>query len=463
MAAEVKRLRGAADGGADEEQPLYVPSLDSVDPAAGQMTAQPAPQPEPSPLLPESVVRAGYAVGRQEKDLRGMHPAFKAAVVVLLAVITAVAAWFMTGDGIINIDQTDVVLTEPGMPDFAAGDGGRPDAAADIEADASVPDESAPGVSAVPEIAARPAQPEPVAVPADTAVEVTESPDAAVQQKIEFVGTQPLRLEQPPLPEALPAGEDALIPLKPAGPPPVGRSFRDALKGGGKGPAMIELDAASFQMGSSGNSLNFDEGPRHTVRLPAFSMSKREITFAEYDRFARATGRRLPYDEGWGRGKRPVINVTWEDAVAYTRWLSAKTGKKYRLPSEAEWEYAARAGSDYSYWWTDTEGGIHANCFNCGSQWDGTSTAPVASFEANRYGLFDMTGNVQEWVEDCYHNSYTGAPADGNAWLTPHCQQRVVRGGAYSSPLDSLRSAKRAQLSQDTRLDNLGFRVVRDE
>ena len=155
--------------------------------------------------------------------------------------------------------------------------------------------------------------------------------------------------------------------------------------------------------------------------------------------------------------------MTWEVAVAYTRWLSSQTGKRYRLPSEAEWEYAARAGSNYSYWWTDIKSSIHANCFNCGSQWDGTSTAPVASFEANRYGLFDMSGNVQEWVEDCYHNSYTGAPADGSAWLTPHCQQRVVRGGAYSSPLDSLRSAKRAQLSQDTRLDNLGFRVVRVE
>ena len=101
---------------------------------------------------------------------------------------------------------------------------------------------------------------------------------------------------------------------------------------------MVELLPATFQMGSPGNSLNFDEGPRHTVKLEAFSISKREISFAEYDRFARATGRRLPFDECWGRGKRPVINVSWHDAVAYTRWLSKETGHKYRLPSEAQWE-----------------------------------------------------------------------------------------------------------------------------
>jgi formylglycine-generating enzyme required for sulfatase activity len=285
------------------------------------------------------------------------------------------------------------------------------------------------------------------------------------------------RLAEPVAPHTIPlldesaavatvGGEDEIGPaameyFEPVGPPPVGRSYRDALKGGGKGPPMIELDAASFEMGSPGNSLNFDEGPRHTVKLRAFSISKREVTFAEYDRFARATGRRLPYDEGWGHGKHPVINISWHDAVAYTRWLSKQTGKQYRLPSEAQWEYAARAGSNYSYWWAGSQGGIHANCFDCGSEWDGKQTAAVGSFPANRFGLFDMSGNVQEWTADCYHSSYKGAPADGSAWVTADCTQRVVRGGAYSSPLDSLRSAKRGQLNQDTRLDNLGFRVVR--
>ena len=241
-----------------------------------------------------------------------------------------------------------------------------------------------------------------------------------------------------------------------------GRSYRDSLQGGNQGPLMIELPAGSYQMGSVGNSLNYDEGPRHPVTLPEFSVSKFEVTFAEYDRFARATGRHLPYDESWGRGDRPVINVSWGDARAYTRWLSKQTGYAYRLPSEAEWEYATRAGTAGNFWWFNDNDNLHANCFNCGSEWDSKRTAPVGSFEANGFGLHDVAGNVQEWTADCYHGSYHGAPVDGSAWQFPECVMRVVRGGAYTSPLDSLRNAKRSQYDQDTRLDNLGFRVVRE-
>jgi len=245
------------------------------------------------------------------------------------------------------------------------------------------------------------------------------------------------------------------------------RTFADTLKIGGDGPVMVELAVAGYFMGSYGNSLNFEEGPRHLVRLPGFSIGKYEVTFAEYDRFARATGRRLPYDETWGRGDRPVINVSWHDAQDYVEWLTAQTGHKYRLPSESEWEYAARGGSYWMYWWMDAKDadasdGIWANCHNCGSEWDGVRTAPIGLFPANAFGLHDMTGNVQEWTADCYHESYDGAPADGSAWVRPHCTQRVVRGGGYTSPLDTLRSAKRGQLDQDTRLDNLGFRIVRE-
>ena len=144
-----------------------------------------------------------------------------------------------------------------------------------------------------------------------------------------------------------------------------------------------------------------------------------------------------------------------------------QTGHKYRLPSEAEWEYAVRGGSYWMYWWMDAEDAVAtddvwANCHNCGSQWDSVRTAPIGQFPANAFGLYDMTGNVQEWTADCYHESYDGAPLDGSAWVRPHCTQRVVRGGGYTSPLDTLRSAKRGQLDQDTRLDNLGFRVARE-
>ena len=239
------------------------------------------------------------------------------------------------------------------------------------------------------------------------------------------------------------------------------RSFRDALPDGSSGPLMVELPAAGYLMGSAGNSLNFEERPQHSVNLPAYAIGKYEVSFAEYDRFARATGRYLPHDEGWGRDDRPVINVSWNDAEAYARWLSEQTGHRYRLPSESEWEFAARADTTAAFWWDGVTGVNPANCFDCGSRWDGNSTAPVGSFQANKFGLHDTAGNVQEWIEDCYHPNYQDAPSDGSAWQSPGCTERVVRGGSYTSPLDSVRSAKRAQFHQDTRLDNLGFRVVR--
>jgi len=268
-----------------------------------------------------------------------------------------------------------------------------------------------------------------------------------------------------PAPASVSVSESAPAPepvLEPAPEPAAAfRTFQDTLNGGSQGPEMTALPAAEYLMGSPGNSLNYDEIPRHEVTLSGFSISKNEVTFAEYDKFARATGRRLPYDESWGRGNRPVINVSWGDAQAYVVWLSKHTGKNYRLPTEAEWEYAARAGSSAKIWWDSDEEVKPANCFNCGSQWDGQRTAPAGSFKANDYGLHDMTGNVQEWTEDCYYKSYTGAPEDGSARVTPICTQRVVRGGGYTSPLDTLRNAKRGQYDQDARLDNLGFRVVR--
>ena len=143
------------------------------------------------------------------------------------------------------------------------------------------------------------------------------------------------------------------------------------------------------------------------------------------------------------------------------RWLSDQTGHSYHVPTEAQWEFAARAGLSASYMWDVFSESVHANCFDCGSEWDKSRTAPVGSFPANYFGLHDMGGNVQEWTEDCYRASYEGAPADGGPMLIPECSQRVVRGGGYTSPITSLRSASRGQYDQDTRLDNLGFRIVR--
>ena len=160
-------------------------------------------------------------------------------------------------------------------------------------------------------------------------------------------------------------------------------------------PEMVVLPPGRFPMGcvSGKNCWGEEEKPVHEVRIESFEMSKYEVTFEEYDVFTDATDRKRADDEGWGRGRRPVINVSWDDAVAYTQWLSSQTGKTYRLPSEAEWEYAARSGTETVYSWGDKPGYIdeRANCDGCGSRWDGRMTAPVGSFAANRWGLTTCT------------------------------------------------------------------------
>jgi len=228
------------------------------------------------------------------------------------------------------------------------------------------------------------------------------------------------------------------------------------------GPLLVGVPGGVFQMGYSRDTLTPEETPVHQVQIPAFYIGRYEVTFAEYDRFARATGRDRPDDEGWGRGQRPVVNISWDDAQAYVAWLSGRTGKRYRLPSEAEWEYAARAGTEGFYWWGYEIGTNNANCFDCGSQWDNRSTAPVGSFEENPFGLKDTAGNVMEWVADCYHNSYHGAPIDGSAWTSGVCSERVARGGAYNKPARSMHVSRRSGFSPDTRLGFIGFRVVRE-
>lgn len=244
----------------------------------------------------------------------------------------------------------------------------------------------------------------------------------------------------------------------PPQPPP---TVRDQLRGGAAGPTLSMLPAGTLRMGR--NTLTGDDtGPERDVRIEAFWMGVNEVTHEQYDRFARATGRRLPDDFRWGRGDRPVVGVSWGDAQAYVDWLSHQTGGRYRLPSEAEWEYAARAGGRGSYWWGFGLESGRAACFDCGSPWDNKSTAPVGSFPPSPYGLYDTAGNVMEWVADCYHPSYEGAPADGRARAGGDCRLRIARGGAFNKPSASMRAYVRTKLDPNSRLNNLGFRVARD-
>ncbi len=207
-----------------------------------------------------------------------------------------------------------------------------------------------------------------------------------------------------------------------------------------------------------------NEGPRRKVRIAPFLISRYEITFEEYDAYVLATGGTLPDDQGWGRGRQPVINVSWEDARSYAAWLSKRIGSNYRLPSEAEWEYAARGGSDSAYWWGDKIGANRANCDGCGSKWDNSQTARVGSFKPNPFGLYDTSGNVLEWVEDCWHNSYRGAPVEGVAWLESgggDCERRVIRGGSWFDDPVGVRSAPRLGGIPVLRIHGIGFRLAR--
>ena len=252
------------------------------------------------------------------------------------------------------------------------------------------------------------------------------------------------------------AGQTTAQPLEP------GDTFSDEFRDGGLGPEMVVIPAGSFTMGSNyrlDRQAEADEQPVHQVTISQpFAVSKYEITFEDYGRFAD------PFevdDEGWGRGRRPIINVSWNDAKKYVAWLSSQTGQRYRLLSEAEWEYAARSGSKTRFSWGEAIGGNKANCsaHYCGDPFE--YTAPVGSFEPNAFGLYDMHGNVLEWVEDCKSHHYRGAPTDGTSWLRGDCSYRGLRGGSWILYPDYLRSASRDWSSADKGDSTFGFRVAR--
>jgi len=284
-----------------------------------------------------------------------------------------------------------------------------------------------------------------------------------------------------------------------------GTVFRDSLQNGNLGPKMVWIAAGSFRMGDMNVTVtsfqgggDSDEKPVHRVSIKRFAMGQNEVTVGEFRQFVNARGYRtdaekkgscFSYSQGWKNIKganwrspgfsqndnHPVVCVSWNDATAYAKWLSQQTGKKYRLPSEAEWEYAARARTTTKYWWGNNIGKNRANCYNCGSRWDNKSTAPVGSFAPNAFGLYDTVGNVWEWFRgksfcsaktftskaDSWHGTYKGAPTDGQVWKGGNESYRVRRGGSwYYVPWDA-RSAYRGRVDSVVRNDSYGFRVIR--
>ena len=244
-----------------------------------------------------------------------------------------------------------------------------------------------------------------------------------------------------------------------------GRVFRDCAEC----PEMVVVPAGPFMMGSppgDRDSSDIDR-PQHRVTIAApFAVGKYEITFDEWDACVAAggCGGYRPSDRGWGRGRRPVIHVSWDDAKAYVDWLARESGEPYRLLSEAEWEYAARAGTTTRYSWGDEIGRNRANCAACRSRSYNKQTVRVGSFPANRFGLHDVHGNVWEWVEDCWHGNYRGAPSDGSAWISGgDCGVHVMRGGGWTDihPAYLLFAHRNGSTSGNRKHYGLGFRVAR--
>lgn len=266
---------------------------------------------------------------------------------------------------------------------------------------------------------------------------------------------------------------DPVLVTKPVQPVPAsviapGQTFRDHLKTGAEGPLMVVIPAGRFLMGSPPDEPQRSdrEGPQHEVRIARpFALGAYAVTFEDYERFCDDTKRTKPEDEAWGRGRRPVINVSWEDAQAHCAWLSKQTGRAYRLPSETEWEYTCRAGTATPFHFGATITTDQAN-FNGNHTYNGSAkgqyrkqTAPVGSFPPNAFGLYDMQGNVWEWCQDTWQNSYQGVPTDGSAWEVGGEKFRVLRGGSWGDDPGYCRAASGKYGAPVYRNRDVGFRV----
>lgn len=319
-------------------------------------------------------------------------------------------------------------------------------------------------------VAEQPAEAEPAAEPVPEPESLSEAPQPADYQVAMAIRPPPLPGRKPPPPDPGPWSDEQPQAEKGDGGPALrpspaalapGARFRDC-----EGcPEMVVLPAGRFLMGS-GEAAGGDrhEGPVHEVRVAKpFAMGRYEVTFEEWDRCVADGGcAHRPKDFEWGRGRMPVVDVSWQHARAYADWLSRRSGARYRLPSEAEWEYAANGGARRVFPWGNRMLANKANCWNCGSAWDNKQPAKVGSFEANAFGVNDLAGNVWEWTEDCWNGSYEGAPGDGSAWLAGNCAQRVLKGGAWMTEPEAVRIANRNRQSIRFKRNFVGFRVVRE-
>lgn len=249
----------------------------------------------------------------------------------------------------------------------------------------------------------------------------------------------------------------AISPAQAADPAVPGAVFRDCEK---ICPELVVIPAGTFVMGSDEKA----ESPRIPVAIAKpFALGRFETTFDEFDACVEAGGcAKKPFDRDWGRGRRPVHTVTLAEIEDYLAWLGKTTGKRYRLPSEEEWEYAARAGTTTDYWFGDIMIAGEVNCRDCATEWSAVKSAPVGSFRPNPWGLYDVHGNLNELVADCWNPNHKGAPTDGSARTDGDCKSRVFKGGAWYYNPRASRSSWRAR--NDARVPSYvyGFRVLRE-
>lgn len=233
--------------------------------------------------------------------------------------------------------------------------------------------------------------------------------------------------------------------------PSSAREFRDCEHC----PVMVSLPGGRFTMGSHADA---SERPPHAVRIAPFALGKFEVTESEWVACAAGGGCRY---KGLGQSPElPMRNLSWDDANEFVRWLKSVTGKPYRLPSEAEWEYAVRAGTTTPYPWGEAVGVGKADCKGCGGRAGGAAPLGVSALPANPWGLYDMLGGVAEWTEDCWHASYVGAPANGAAWSAPHCRSHVLRGGSWMNPPSDITASSRNFYDSNVRYEANGLRVA---
>jgi formylglycine-generating enzyme required for sulfatase activity/class 3 adenylate cyclase len=285
-------------------------------------------------------------------------------------------------------------------------------------------------------------EPEPPHIPASPALAPPNAPASPGAQAA------------PERPSGASAGQQLAVAAPPASSPlqaaPASGSYRDCPFC----PEMVRVPGGTFAMGSTEDS---SERPVRQVAVRPFAIGRVPVTFRQWR--ACVLAKACTYDPA-GEDELPVHNVSWDDAQLYVKWLSQATGRPYRLPSEAEWEYAARAGTTSAYWWGARMVSGAANCKGCVEPYNAARPVRTASFKPNGFGLFDMGGNVEEWVSDCWHPTYQGAPKTSASWDAPQCRESVLRGGSWKSEADEVRVSARAHYERAVRYPTHGFRVA---